>query len=65
MQVPGTPNTTNNSFHGAKVRNFYIFGGDEIVNQKSTHLPVCIQRGPFVFFSVANILFFFTQAIRL
>jgi len=41
MQVPGTPYTTNNSFHGAKVRIFYIFGGDEVVIQKSAYLFVC------------------------
>jgi len=42
----------------AKVRNFYIFDGDEIDIEESPHLPVCGQRCLNLFFVVAFFLLF-------
>jgi hypothetical protein len=58
MRVPGTPNTTNYCFHGAKVSNFYIFGKNE-TTKKGTHLLICTQRRAFLLFGMAHIQTFF------
>jgi hypothetical protein len=42
----------------AKVRNFYIFGGDEIDIEESPRLSVRGQRWNNLFFVVAFFLFF-------
>ena len=60
MQVPGTPNTTNYCFHGAKVSNFYIFGKNE-TTKKGTRLPVRTQRCANLFFGLARIQAFFIK----
>jgi hypothetical protein len=46
---------------GAKVRNFYIFDGDENDIEESARLPVCNKCGAFLFFGLAFFLLFFPQ----
>ncbi len=55
MQLPGGTYTTNNSFHGAKVRNFYIFEPDE----------VDIEESALVFLYVASVAFLLLLALSL
>ncbi|HEY9001522.1 MAG TPA: hypothetical protein VIM89_09215 [Mucilaginibacter sp.] len=50
---------------GAKVRNFYIFGVDEIDIEESTLLPVYGQRGALLLFALPLSLVFFAQIIHL
>jgi hypothetical protein len=49
----------------AKVRNFYIFGTDEIDIEESTLLLVYGQRGALLLFALPLSLVFFAQTIHL
>src|ERR1700761_6210969 len=65
MQVSGRPDAANNSFHAAKVSNFYIFGGDEINLEEGARIPLSIKRSLGLLSFLAFFLVFFAQAITL
>jgi hypothetical protein len=65
MQFPGRTYATNNSFHGAKVSNFYIFDTDEIDIEESTQLPVCDQCDALLLFALPLSLVLLPQARQL